>query len=398
MPRPIVAFAALLLGCALPAAQALAQYYPPQVYRGAPPIDQDDDDLFADQPGDYRVGPRQYPMVPRDQGPYDQRRIPADRYGRNSQPSYDGDQTGALRPPVGIYPDDQPVRVIPAPRYVRPQYPVYPPQDYPAPQPSYGQPGYGQPAYGSQQSYGGQPGYGAQPGYGSQQSYGTPPNYGARPGYGEQPRTGAQPGSVAPPMDLSARGAPTAPQPPAAAGRTNQTYAALPPDYQPEEGDVKELPPQFRRQMVEYRTKEPAGTIMVDTANTYLYLVLGNGQAMRYGIGVGREGFTWAGAERISRMAEWPDWHPPADMIERQPYLPRFMAGGPGNPLGARALYLGKSLYRIHGTNQPSTIGQFVSSGCIRLLNEDIEDLYGRVNVGTRVVVLGGKPPATAQR
>jgi len=126
--------------------------------------------------------------------------------------------------------------------------------------------------------------------------------------------------------------------------------------------------------------------------------VLGNGQAMRYGIGVGREGFTWAGEERVSRMAEWPDWHPPADMIERQPYLPRFMAGGPGNPLGARALYLGKSLYRIHGTNQPSTIGQFVSSGCIRLLNEDIEDLYGRVNVGTRVVVLSGKPPATAQR
>ena len=114
---------------------------------------------------------------------------------------------------------------------------------------------------------------------------------------------------------------------------------------------------------------------------------------MRYGIGVGREGFTWAGTERISRMKEWPDWFPPSEMIERQPYLPRMMAGGPGNPLGARALYLGSTLYRIHGTNQPSTIGSFVSSGCIRLLNEDIEDLYSRVQIGTRVVVVPGKPP-----
>ena len=173
---------------------------------------------------------------------------------------------------------------------------------------------------------------------------------------------------------------------------------SLPPDYQPEEGDPKELSPELRRQMVDYRTREPAGTVIIDTPNTYLYLVLGTGKAVRYGIGVGREGFTWAGEERVSKMSEWPDWHPPAEMIERQPYLPRFMAGGPGNPLGARALYLGKSLYRIHGTNQPSTIGQFVSSGCIRLLNEDIEDLYSRVNVGTRVVVLGGSKPATAAR
>ena len=135
---------------------------------------------------------------------------------------------------------------------------------------------------------------------------------------------------------------------------------------------------------------------MIDTQNTYLYLILGGGKAIRYGIGVGREGFTWAGAERVSRMAEWPDWHPPSEMIERQPYLPRFMAGGEGNPLGARALYLGKTLYRIHGTNQPSTIGSFVSSGCIRLTNEDITDLFYRVKVGTRVVVLAGKPPATA--
>jgi lipoprotein-anchoring transpeptidase ErfK/SrfK len=143
-----------------------------------------------------------------------------------------------------------------------------------------------------------------------------------------------------------------------------------------------------------YRTKEPAGTLIVDTSNTYLYLVLGDGKALRYGIGVGREGFTWSGVERVSRMLEWPDWTPPEEMIARQPYLPRFMAGGETNPLGARALYLGNTVYRIHGTNQPSTIGTFVSSGCIRLTNEDVMDLYRRVRVGTRVVVLSGRPPA----
>ena len=116
--------------------------------------------------------------------------------------------------------------------------------------------------------------------------------------------------------------------------------------------------------------------------------MLGQGQAIRYGVGVGREGFTWSGVQTVSRKAEWPDWHPPAEMIARQPYLPRFMAGGPGNPLGARAMYLGNSVYRIHGTNDPSTIGKFVSSGCIRLTNEDVADLFSRVNVGTKVVVL----------
>ena len=172
--------------------------------------------------------------------------------------------------------------------------------------------------------------------------------------------------------------------------------AALPPDDQPEGGPAKQLPPQFRRQLVDYATSEPAGTIIIDTPHTFLYLVRGHGKAMRYGIGVGREGFTWSGNERISRMSEWPDWHPPKEMIERQPYLPRFMAGGESNPLGARALYLGNTIYRIHGTNQPSTIGSFVSSGCIRLTNGDIEDLYGRVNLGTRVVVLPGPAPASA--
>jgi lipoprotein-anchoring transpeptidase ErfK/SrfK/transposase-like protein len=173
-------------------------------------------------------------------------------------------------------------------------------------------------------------------------------------------------------------------------------YRALPPEVRPEIGPKKELPPQFRRTLIDYYTKEPAGTIIIDTPNAYLYLVLGNGKALRYGIGVGREGFTWSGAERISRVAEWPDWNPPEQMIERQPYLPRFMAGGEGNPLGARALYLGDTLYRIHGTNQPSTIGTFVSSGCIRLTNEDIIDLYKRVKVGTRVIVLPARPPVTA--
>ena len=145
---------------------------------------------------------------------------------------------------------------------------------------------------------------------------------------------------------------------------------------------------ELRRQVVDYPTREAAGTIIVDTAHTFLYLVFGGGRALRYGIGVGRDGFTWSGVETISRMAEWPDWNPPKQMIGRQPYLPRFMAGGPGNPLGARALYLGSTDYRIHGTNDPATIGHHVSSGCIRLTNDDIIDLYRRAKVGGRVVVL----------
>ena len=148
------------------------------------------------------------------------------------------------------------------------------------------------------------------------------------------------------------------------------------------------LPERFRRQIVDINTREAPGTVIIDTGNTSLYYVLGHGQAIRYGVGVGREGFTWAGTQTITRKAEWPDWHPPAEMIARQPYLPRFMAGGPGNPLGARAMYLGSSEYRIHGTNDPSTIGKFVSSGCIRLTNDDVADLFSRVDVGTRVVVM----------
>ena len=149
----------------------------------------------------------------------------------------------------------------------------------------------------------------------------------------------------------------------------------------------EQLPATYRRQMVFYRTAESAGTIIIDTAERHLYLVQGSNRAIRYGIGVGRDGFQWEGLLRVTRKAEWPDWTPPAEMIVRQPYLPRFMAGGPGNPLGARALYLGNTIYRIHGTNQPQTIGSAVSSGCFRLLNDDVIDLYGRVSMGTKVIV-----------
>jgi len=153
------------------------------------------------------------------------------------------------------------------------------------------------------------------------------------------------------------------------------------------------IPERLRRSVIAYDTREAPGTVIIDTGGTALYYVLGHGRAIRYGVGVGREGFTWSGVQTISRKAEWPDWHPPAEMIARQPYLPRFMACGPGNPLGARAMYLGTSQYRIHGTNDPSTIGKFVSSGCIRLTNEDVADLFARVDVGTRVVVLPKNAP-----
>ena len=149
-----------------------------------------------------------------------------------------------------------------------------------------------------------------------------------------------------------------------------------------------ETPAQFRRQVVAYHGSEAPGTVIIDTPNTFLYLVMGNGRALRYGIGVGRDGFRWSGVQQITKKAEWPDWHPPAEMIARQPYLPRFMAGGPTNPLGARAMYLGNTIYRIHGTNQPQTIGSAVSSGCFRLVNPDVMDLYDRIPVGTKVVVI----------
>ena len=146
--------------------------------------------------------------------------------------------------------------------------------------------------------------------------------------------------------------------------------------------------PKFEKQMVEYHGKEGPGTIVVDTPAKFLYLVQGDGKAMRYGIGVGRPGFTWSGVKQISAKKEWPAWTPPPEMLVRRPDLPRHMKGGPQNPLGARAMYLGSSLYRIHGSNEPWTIGTNVSSGCIRMRNEDVIDLYGRVNVGARVIVI----------
>lgn len=166
-----------------------------------------------------------------------------------------------------------------------------------------------------------------------------------------------------------------------------------PPLAQPPKANA-DVPGALVRQVVDYASRQTPGTVIIDTGNTFLYLVLNDRQAMRYGIGVGREGFTWSGEQTVARKAEWPDWHPPAEMVSRQPYLPRFMAGGPGNPLGARAMYLGETEYRIHGTNKPDTIGKRVSSGCIRLTNEDIVDLYERVKVGAKVIVL----PATAAR
>jgi lipoprotein-anchoring transpeptidase ErfK/SrfK len=231
------------------------------------------------------------------------------------------------------------------------------------------------------------PRYGRPPGAPPLYSDRVPPADAYRDGY---PRP---PGAVEGSMGTVPQGAPRPASNPVGNDGRPVSLSALPADEQPEIGPRKELPERLRRQEVAYQTKEPAGTIIVDTPNTQLYYILGNGRAIRYGVRVGRDGFTWTGVQKITRKAEWPDWHPPPEMIERQPYLPRFMAGGDGNPLGARAMYLGATVYRIHGTNQPSTIGKFVSSGCIGMLNEDVSDLFDRVKVGTRVVVLPGGPP-----
>jgi lipoprotein-anchoring transpeptidase ErfK/SrfK len=167
---------------------------------------------------------------------------------------------------------------------------------------------------------------------------------------------------------------------------TNPTMEDVDPGID-DTGRDKDLPAALRRQSVSYRTEQPPGTIIVNTHDRYLYLIMGNGVAMRYGVGVGRDGFQWGGIQKITLKREWPDWVPPPEMIVRQPYLPRWMAGGPGNPLGARAMNLGGTVYRIHGTNAPQTIGQAVSSGCFRLVNDDVIDLYTRVPLGTKVMV-----------
>jgi len=180
----------------------------------------------------------------------------------------------------------------------------------------------------------------------------------------------------------------------APAGTTPRVVAPVPDD----ESDSTPVDPRLNRQIVSYAGNEAAGTIIIDTPHTYLYYVLGNGKAIRYGIGVGREGFTWSGVKSIERKTEWPDWRPPEQMIRRQPYLPRMVAGGPGNPLGARAMYIAGTEYRIHGTNDPSSIGKHVSSGCIRLRNEDVIDLYNRVQIGAKVIVLPQTSVAKLER
>jgi lipoprotein-anchoring transpeptidase ErfK/SrfK len=321
--------------------------------------------VYPAPPGAYSPAPQPYP--PGYHGDY--------RRGQGA-PNFDqledDEANPAALPPPGptgpiLSPDD--------PRYANavPQGPVMSPDD----------PRYGRPAGPPPVIYADRP-PGAPQAY-PNQSY---PNQGY-----------ADPNALRPPGAIGAGPAVTSTvqQPPVTApdGRP-LTIASLPPEEQPDAAPAQ-LPPNLRRQEVSFVTKEPAGTIVVDTPNTYLYYVLGNGRAIRYGVRVGREGFTWTGVQKITKKTEWPDWFPPTEMIERQPYLPRFMAGGPGNPLGARAMYLGSTVYRIHGTNQPSTIGKFVSSGCIGMLNEDVSDLFDRAKVGTRVVVMpGGPPPGTA--
>ncbi|UVO38581.1 L,D-transpeptidase family protein [Bradyrhizobium arachidis] len=294
----------------------------------------------------------------------------------------DDDDAQASLPPPGPADDPRYGRPAGAP----PVYSAAPPQ---GPVMSPDDPRYGRPA-------GAPPVYSAAPPQGPVMSP-DDPRYGRPAGpspviYGD--RSGQAPANdgMRPPEAVGGPAATGAVSPQPGADGRPMSVASLPPEEQPDAAPAQ-LPPNLRRQEVAFQTKEPAGTIVVDTPNTYLYYVLGNGRAIRYGVRVGRDGFTWTGVQKITRKAEWPDWHPPAEMIERQPYLPRFMAGGEGNPLGARAMYLGSTVYRIHGTNQPSTIGKFVSSGCIGMLNEDVSDLFDRAKVGTRVVVLPGNPP-----
>jgi lipoprotein-anchoring transpeptidase ErfK/SrfK len=333
--------AAVMAGVALlPAAHAQQGYPPPGSYA---PAQQAYPPSYG---GDYRRGP--------------------------GAPDFDQLEDDEANPAALPPPGPGPILSPNDPRYANavPGGPVMSPDD----------PRYGRPAGPPAVIYGDRP-PGAPPAY-SNRAYGEPgaprPPEGVGPGYGGPAVTGSvQPGPAAGPD-----------------GRP-LTVAALPPEEQPDAAPTQ-LAPNLRRQEVAFATKEPAGTIVVDTPNTYLYYVLGNGRAIRYGVRVGREGFTWTGVQKITKKTEWPDWYPPSEMIERQPYLPRFMAGGPGSPLGARAMYLGSTVYRIHGTNQPSTIGKFVSSGCIGMLNEDVSDLFERAKVGTRVVVLpGGSQPGT---
>ena len=363
--------------------------YPPGGYPvdyrrgpGAPDFDALDDDDAPNGRGSTALSPPGPPPVYSDRGgPQGPILSPNDpRYGRPDGPVYS--DRGAPQGPI-LSPDD--------PRYGRPDGPAYSDRGGPqGPILSPNDPRYGRPDGPPPVIYSDRPAGPPQPTYSDRGDSRFRDLVSSIPTTTiavcvRLRRSGRRPAS---PEPCSLRTGPD--------GRP-MVLSALPPEEQPEVGPAQ-LPPNLRRQEVAFATKEPAGTLIVDTPNTYLYYVLGDGRAIRYGVRVGRDGFTWTGVQKISRKAEWPDWHPPTEMIERQPYLPRFMAGGPGNPLGARAMYLGSTVYRIHGTNQPSTIGKFVSSGCIGMLNEDVSDLFDRVKVGTRVVVLpgGAPPPSTA--
>jgi len=369
--------------------------YPPGGYStdyrrrpGMPDFDSLDDDDAPDAQSSMALPPPGPILSPQDP-----------RYGRSDggRPVY-SDRGAPLAPMIS--PDDQ--------RYGRPDSgrPVYSDRGPPVgpvlspDDPRYGRPDNSRPMYSDRGVPTGpilspnDPRYGRPDGP-PQVIYSSPGAGGAIANAPNEDRVLRPPESIgAPGMATAPHGATGSLQPAVGADGKPMVLSSLPPDEQPEVGPAQ-LAPNLRRQEVSFPTKEPAGTLIVDTSHTYLYYVLGGGRAVRYGVRVGRDGFTWTGVQKISRKAEWPDWHPPSEMIERQPYLPRFMAGGPGNPLGARAMYLGSTIYRIHGTNQPSTIGKFVSSGCIGMLNEDVSDLFDRVKVGTRVVVLPGSPPAS---
>jgi lipoprotein-anchoring transpeptidase ErfK/SrfK len=394
------AASAVLVAAAAGTSLASAQGYPPPgtVYSPSP-------QPYPPYPGDYRGAPRpmEYDVLDDEDGPGSTRLPPP---GPSGDPRYSGrpvysDQAPILSPDDPrygrpAYPDRGPVMSPDDPRYGRPagppptysdRGPVMSPDD-----PRYGRPTPPPAAYSGPVMSPDDPRYGQPsppPVIYADRPAGAPQPYGQGEAYLNDDRSGARPpgavgsanvtGSVQPPQGAAPQG-------------PDHSVMLLPADEQPDAAPVN-LPPNLRRQEVNFVTKEPPGTLIVDTPNTYLYYVLGNNRAVRYGVRVGRDGFTWNGVQKISRKAEWPDWHPPPEMIDRQPYLPRFMAGGPGNPLGARAMYLGNTVYRIHGTNQPSTIGKFVSSGCIGMLNEDVSDLFDRVKVGTRVVVWPGSPP-----
>src|SRR5262245_18295894 len=355
------AVAAAAAGTSLAQAQQGYPVPPGSVYSAAPGY----------PPGGYMVDERRRPGAP----DFDELEDDDDTPGQQS--------STALPPPGPILsPND--------PRYGRPVYSNVPPPAPTGPILSPDDPRYGRPAYSNLPP----------PAPTGPILSPDDPRYGRPAGpppviYSDRAPVNSNEDALRPPGAIGAPPTVTGavPQQPqvGADGRPMQ-LSALPPEEQPEVGPAQ-LPPHLRRQEVPFVTKEPAGTLVVHTPNTYLYSVLGHGRAIRYGVRVGREDFTWTGVQKITKQIEWPDWHPPTEMIERQPYLLRFMAGGSGNPLGARAMYLGSTVYRIHGTNQPSTIGKFVSSGCIGMLNEEVSDLFERAKVGTRVVVWPGSPP-----